>query len=230
MIRPRTPEAGPTAELLNSLTERSWEILNDHPVNRRRRAAGKDHGNSIWLWSPGRRPTMWTYAERYGVRGAVISAVDLIRGIGVYAGLEILKVQGATGLYDTNYEGKAQACLDALARVDFCYVHVEAPDEAGHEGDLALKIKTIEDLDHRLVAKILAGLDERGRQAVVAILPDHPTPVEKRIHVRDAVPVAIWDPRKPADAVQRFDEASCAGGSLGLMHGDQFIRGVFDQR
>lgn len=227
MIRAKTPEAGPTADLLNDLTRRSWEILRDHPVNQRRRAAGKDPGNSIWLWSPGRRPTMWTYAERYGVRGAVISAVDLIRGIGVYAGLEILKVEGATGLFDTNYEGKAQACLDALERVDFCYVHVEAPDEAGHEGNLELKIRTIEDLDRRLVGRILEGLEQRGMEAVLAVLPDHPTPVEKRTHVRDAVPVAIYDPRQRPDAVDRFDESSCAEGSLGLLHGDDFIRAVF---
>lgn len=227
MIQPATPAAAPTAALLNELTRKSWAILKDHPVNRRRRAAGKDPGNSIWLWSPGRRPTMWTYAERFGVTGAIISAVDLLRGIGVYAGLEILKVEGATGLYNTNYEGKAAAALDALERVDFVYVHVEAPDEAGHEGNLELKLQTIEDLDRRLVGPLLAGLEARGIEAVVAVLPDHPTPVELRIHVRDAVPFAIWDPRQPPDGVRQFDEASCAAGGLGLIKGDHFIRAVF---
>jgi len=225
MIRPKVPEAKATADLLNDLTRRSWEILKDHPVNQRRRAAGKDPGNSIWLWSPGMRPKMWTFRERFGVTGAVISAVDLIRGIGVYAGLEIIKVPGATGLHDTNYEGKADAALDALKRVDFVYVHVEAPDEAGHEGNLDLKIKTIEDLDARLVGRILDGLEKT--EAVVAVLPDHPTPVEQRIHVRDAVPFVIRDPRQQADSVQCYDEISCAAGGFGTVRGDKFIRAVF---
>lgn len=224
LIRPKVPEAAATANLLNDLTRRSWPILKEHPVNRRRRAAGKDSADSIWLWSPGRRPKMWTFRERFGVSGAVISAVDLIRGIGVYAGLEPIRVPGATGLYNTNYEGKADAALEALRRVDFVYVHVEAPDEAGHDGNLELKIKTIEDLDARLVGRLLAGLDLNG--TVVAVLPDHPTPVEKRIHVRDAVPFAIRAPGQSPDAVQRFDEPSCAQGSFGTIHGDAFIRAV----
>lgn len=228
LIQPKVPEAAETADLLNRAIRRSWEILSDHPVNVKRRTNGKDPGNSIWLWSPGRRPKMWTFRERFGVSGAVISAVDLIRGIGVYAGLEVIKVPGATGLYDTNYEGKADACLEALNRHDFCYVHVEAPDEAGHDGNLELKIRTIEDLDKRLLGRILDGLDRSGTQAVVGILPDHPTPVEKRIHVKDPVPFAIRDPRRKADAVQQYDEFSCAQGGLGLLHGDGFIRAVFD--
>jgi len=227
LIRAKVPEAEPTARLLNDLIRRSWPVLKNHPINRERRAAGKDEANSIWLWSPGKRPRMWTFQERYGIDGAVISAVDLIRGIGVYAGLEVLHVPGATGLHDTNYEGKADACLAALERHDFVYVHVEAPDEAGHEGDLTLKIKTIEDLDARLIGRVLAGLAQRGTEAVVAVLPDHPTPVEKRVHVRDAVPVAIWDPRQTPDSVDRYDEAACAAGSLGTLRGDEFMRLLF---
>jgi 2,3-bisphosphoglycerate-independent phosphoglycerate mutase len=168
---------------------------------------------------------MWTFPERFGVTGSVISAVDLIRGIGVYAGLQIIKVPGATGLWNTNYEGKADAALAALHDRDFVYVHVEAPDEAGHEGDLDLKIRTIEDLDARLIGRVLTGVDLA--ETVIAVLPDHPTPVEKRIHVRDAVPVTIRDPRQPADTVTRYDEVSCASGSLGTLHGDAFIRAVF---
>lgn len=225
LIRAQVPAAQPTADRLNDLTRRSWSLLKDHPVNQRRRAAGKDPANSIWLWSPGKRPQMWTFQERFGVTGAVISAVDLIRGIGVYAGLQILKVPGATGLWNTNYEGKADAALAALRQFDFVYVHVEAPDEAGHEGDLDLKIRTIEDLDARLIGRILAGVE--GANTVVAVLPDHPTPVEKRIHVRDAVPVAIRDPRQPADQVTSYDEVACAAGALGTLHGDAFIRAVF---
>jgi 2,3-bisphosphoglycerate-independent phosphoglycerate mutase len=227
LIRAKVSEAQATADLLNDLTRRSWAILKDHPVNARRRAAGKDPANSIWLWSPGKRPKMWTFQERFGVSGAVISAVDLIRGIGVYAGLEVLKVPGATGLSDTNYEGKADACLAALKRVDFCYVHVEAPDEAGHDGNLELKIRTIEDLDARLIGRILAGIDPK--ETVVAVLPDHPTPVELRIHVRDAVPFAIRDPRRAADGVEHFDEASCVSGGFGVVHGDEFIRAFFQK-
>lgn len=227
MIRAKKPEAEETARVLNEITRRSWQILENHPVNQKRRAAGKDPGNSIWLWSPGVRPEMWTYKDRFGISGAVISAVDLIKGLGVYAGLEVLNVPGATGLWDTNYEGKADYCLDALERHDFVYVHVEAPDEAGHEGNLELKKRTVEDLDARLISRVIEGLEKRGIEAVLAVLPDHPTPVEKRIHVRDPVPFAIWDPRQPADSVQAYDEVSCADGVFGIVEGDAFIRAFF---
>jgi 2,3-bisphosphoglycerate-independent phosphoglycerate mutase len=227
MIQAQGTQAQDTANLLNDLTRRSWDILKDHPVNQKRREEGKDEASSVWFWSPGYRPTMWTFKEQFGVRGAVISAVDLIRGIGVYAGLEVIKVEGATGLFDTNYEGKADACLEALERVDFVYVHVEAPDEAGHEGDLDLKIKTIEDLDKRLVSRVLSGLEERKIEAVIGVLPDHATPVDLKIHVRDPVPFAILDPRKEPDDVKRYDEVSCAEGSMGMIAGDSFIRAIF---
>ncbi len=226
MIRARTSAAEPTAKLLNDLTRKSQAIFEHHPVNARRRAAGLDPGNSIWLWSPGRRPSMWTFGERFGISGAVISAVDLIRGIGRLAGLEVIIVPGATGLYDTNYEGKADAALAALDRHDFVYVHVEAPDEAGHEGNLELKIRTIEDLDRRLVGRILENLDRRGIEANVAILPDHPTPVEKRTHVRAPVPFALMGPTLIPDAVDRYDEDACARGGFGTLTGDAFIRAV----
>ncbi|MBX3729912.1 MAG: cofactor-independent phosphoglycerate mutase [Candidatus Sumerlaeia bacterium] len=226
-IRAKKPEAEESARVLNELTALSQEILRDHPVNRARRAAGKDPGNSIWLWSPGRKPKMWTYAERFGVTGGVISAVDLIFGIGVYAGLEKVEVPGATGLADTNYEGKADACLRVLREKDFCYLHVEAPDEAGHEGNLELKIRTIEDFDRRCIGRVLEGLEAAGEPFVCAVLPDHPTPVEKRIHTREPIPVAIRDPRHPADDVQVYDEVSCRTGALGLFEGDAFIRSFF---
>ncbi|MCF7669022.1 MAG: cofactor-independent phosphoglycerate mutase [Verrucomicrobia bacterium] len=227
MIKPSTPEAESTARRLNEITRRSQEVLERHSINLARIKRGKDPANSIWLWSPGRKPKMWTFKERFDISGAVISAVDLVRGIGVYAGLEVIRIPGVTGLYDTNYEGKAEACLEAIERHDFCYVHVEAPDEAGHEGDLELKIKTIEDLDARLVRIVLDGVRRMPEPVVVAVLPDHPTPVEKRVHVRDPVPFAILDPGKQPDTVENFDESSCASGGLGLMHGDEFIRAVF---
>jgi 2,3-bisphosphoglycerate-independent phosphoglycerate mutase len=235
MIRPLDSAAGEssareTADLLNQYTRLSWVLFRDHPVNVARRNQGKDPATSIWLWSPGRRPSMMTFGERFGVSGAVISAVDLVRGIGVYAGFKKILVPGATGLYDTNYEGKANACLEALKEVDFVYVHVEAPDEAGHEGNLELKVRTIEDLDQRLVRIFLEGIEKEGIPATLAVLPDHLTPVETRTHVRGAVPFAIWDKTSPrTDTVMRFDEESCREGSYGEIHGDEFIRSVLGQ-
>ena len=218
------PGAVATAARLCELTDRAAMILATHPVNARRRSAGKDAADSIWTWSPGRRPTMRTMRERFGVTGAVISAVDLLRGLGRYAGLDVIEVPGATGLWDTNYEGKAAAALDALADHDFVYVHVEATDEAGHARDLDLKVRCIEMLDDRLVRHILDGVKARGIGAVVSVLPDHPTPVETGAHAGDPVPVAVWDPRAAADAVAGYDEAQAAQGSLGVLHGDRFIR------
>ncbi len=215
-----------TAKRLVELYRRAVPILENHPVNKERRAAGKDEANVIWTWSPGRRPTMKTLRELYGVRGAVISAVDLVMGLGVYAGMDLIRVPGATGLHDTNYEGKAEAGLDALADHDFVYLHVEATDEAAHARDLDLKIKCIEYLDQRLVRLILTGLESRGIEATVAILPDHPTPVESGQHGRDPVPVAIRRPGETPDATERYDEEQAARGALGLMVGDEFMRRV----
>jgi 2,3-bisphosphoglycerate-independent phosphoglycerate mutase len=226
MVKPRIPGAEPTAQLLNDLILRSHEILTSHPVNQKRKAAGKDLANYIWPWSPGRKPLMKTLKELYGVSGAVISAVDLINGTGVYAGLDVIPVPGATGLWDTNYEGKADATVDALKDHDFVYCHVEATDEAGHSKDLELKVKTIEFLDQRLVARIMKQLEAKGIEAVVAVLPDHATPVEQGNHTKDQVPVAIFDPRQKADGVRVYDEESVKTGSLGLMHGNEFIKRV----
>jgi 2,3-bisphosphoglycerate-independent phosphoglycerate mutase len=222
--RPLEPGAAPTAQRLNDLYERALPILERHPVNAARRAAGKDEANAIWTWSPGRRQPLETLKARYGVRGAVISAVDLIMGLGVCVGMDLIKVPGATGLYDTNYEGKAQACLDALEDHDLVYVHVEATDEAGHARDLDLKIRCIEYLDQRLVRLILEGLDARGMRAAIAVLPDHPTPVATGQHGRDPVPVAILRPGDAPDSTERYDEFEAARGSLGMMVGDQFMR------
>jgi len=215
-----------TAARLTDLYERSLPILAAHPVNGARRKAGKDEANSIWTWSPGERPAMPTLKERFGITAAVISAVDLVKGLGVYAGMDVIEVPGATGLHDTNYEGKAQACLDALADHDLVYVHVEASDEAAHARDLELKIACIEYLDDRLVRHILAGLESRGIEAAVAVLPDHPTPVATGNHGRDPVPVAIRRPGETPDATERFDEEAVRQGALGLMEGEAFMRRV----
>jgi 2,3-bisphosphoglycerate-independent phosphoglycerate mutase len=167
---------------------------------------------------------METMQKLFGVSGAVISAVDLVMGLGYYAGMNMIRVPGATGLEDTNYEGKAHACLEALKDHDLVYVHVEATDEAGHSRDLEQKIRCIEHLDQRLVRIILEGIEERGIEAAVAVLPDHPTPVETGAHAKDPVPVAIVRPGVEPDAVEGFDEVQVKTGALGMLEGDQFIK------
>lgn len=206
-----------TADLINDLILKSQEIL-----------LHTDNGTlSIWPWGGGYRPNMKKLADIYPQikSGAVISAVDLIRGIGHYAGLEIIKVEGATGLADTNYEGKAQAALDALRTHDFVYLHVEASDEAGHDGDLALKLKTIESLDARLVRPIIEEVKSWHDMPVsIALLPDHPTPVEVRTHVNEPVPFAIWHQGIEPDTVQAYDEMSCADGAYGMLKLGEFMQ------
>lgn len=225
LVKAEVPEAQATADLLNELILRSQELLKTHPVNLRRQAEGKDMANSIWPWSPGYRPAMRTLKEMYGFEwGAVISAVDLIRGIGVYAGLKVIHVEGATGLYDTNYEGKAQAALEALKENDFVYLHIEASDEAGHEGDVALKIKTIENLDRRAVGPIYEAVKQWDEPVAIAVLPDHPTPCAVRTHTNQPVPFLIWKPGATPDAVTRFDEFAVAEGKYGVLEKDQFIK------
>jgi len=229
LIKPETEEAAGTAALLNDLILRSQEILKDHPVNRKRIAAGKDPANSIWPWSPGYRPAMQTMQQLYGFeKGAVISAVDLIRGIGTYAGLSVIDVEGATGLYDTNYEGKAQAALEALKTNDFVYLHVEASDEAGHEGDVNLKIRTIEDLDNRVIRIVYEELQTWEEPVAIAVLPDHPTPCAIRTHTATPIPFVIYKPGYPADAVTSYDEFTVTNGKYGILEKDQFIRELFN--
>ena len=225
MIKPEAPEAQETADLLNNLILQSQEILKDHPVNLQRIAAGKDPANSIWPWSPGYRPAMQTMQEMYGFKqGSVISAVDLIRGIGVYAGLEVIDVEGATGLYDTNYEGKAHAALEALKTNDFVYLHVEASDEAGHEGDVDLKIRTIENLDKRAIGILFEELQKWDEPVAIAVLPDHPTPWAIRTHTNTPVPFLIYKPGQEPDSVTRFDEFSVLEGKHGILEKDEFIK------
>lgn len=225
MVKPEVPEAQETADLLNGLILESQKILKDHPLNLKRMAAGKDPANSIWPWSAGYRPAMQTMQEMYGFKnGSVISAVDLIRGIGVYAGLKVIDVEGATGLYDTNYEGKAYAALEALKTNDFVYLHVEASDEAGHEGDVPLKIKTIENLDKRAIRIIYEELQKWDEPVAIAVLPDHPTPCATRTHTSVPVPFLIYKPGQTPDSVTRFDEYSVLNGKYDILEKDQFIK------
>ena len=156
--------------------------------------------------------------------------MDLVKGLAIYAGMKPINVPGATGLYDTNYEGKARAALKALEEFDFVYIHVEAPDEAGHEQDLALKIHCIEDLDHRLIQRVLEGIEKKGWETTFAVLPDHPTPIAQGNHTREPVPVAIFSPERQADSVDRYDEESVKAGSLGTLSGSQFIETFFNKK
>ena len=226
MIKAATPDAEPTAQLLNDLILRSQEILAKHPVNLKRIAEGKDPANSIWPWSPGYRPQMQPIDELYPNirRSSVISAVDLIKGIGHYAGMKVIDVEGATGLFDTNYEGKAQAAIDALKTDDFVYLHVEAPDEAGHEGNYTLKNRTVEDLDSRLIGPIYEEVSRWNEPVAIAVLPDHPTPCAHRTHTSDPVPFLIYAPGLDPDSVTAFDEESCSKGDYGYIEGTEFTK------
>jgi 2,3-bisphosphoglycerate-independent phosphoglycerate mutase len=213
-----------TAKLLLDLIHGSRKLLENHPVNLKRKSEGKDPANSIWPWSPGYKPSMKTLKEMFGIRsGAVISAVDLIQGIGVYAGLDVIKVEGATGLYDTNYEGKAQAAAEALKTSDFVYLHIEASDEAGHEGNYDLKLKTIEYLDNRVVKYLVEEISKMDEPVAIAILPDHPTPWKLKTHTRDAVPFLIWYPGIKPDGVMKYDEIAASKGDYGVLESQQFM-------
>ena len=215
-----------TADLLNEMILKSQELLAAHPFNLERKKRGERQANSIWPWSGGYRPSMETLMQQYPQvkSGSVISAVDLIRGIGHYAGLKIVEVEGATGLANTNYEGKAQAAIEALEHDDFVFVHVEASDEAGHDGDLELKLKTIEYLDQRLIAPIYNKVKSWDEPVCIAVLPDHLTPVEMRIHVGQPVPFIIWYRGIEPDDVQQYDEVSCVSGAYGLLKLNEFMQ------
>ena len=221
-VQRMTPQE--TADLLNDLILRSQELLARHPYNVEKAKRGERQANSIWPWAGGYRPHMVPLTETFPQikRGAVITAVDLIRGIGTLAGLRVIDVPGATGLWDTNYEGKAQAAIKALKTDDFVYVHVEASDEAGHDGDLDLKLKTIEYLDSRIVGPVYEAV--KDQQVTIAVLPDHPTPVAHRTHTNEPIPFLIYAPGMEADKVETFDEVACKQGSYGQLEKDEFIK------
>ncbi len=224
LIEALNKNAEATTELLNNLILRSQQLLSVHPINMKRKEMGKDMANSIWPWSPGNKPKMKTFKELYGLSGAVISAVDLLYGIGVYAGFKSVFVEGSTGLYDTNYEGKAKAAVDALKDVDFVYLHIEASDEAGHEGNVDLKVKTIEYLDQRVVKYIVEETSKLQEDVTIALLPDHPTPCILRTHTHDAVPFIIFKPGEEGDEVNEYNEVSVEKGFYGTIKGDEFIK------
>ena len=219
---------GEGAERLLRLMDLSREILMDHPVNVKRRADGRKGPDSIWLWGHGKAPKMETYKERFGLDGAIISAVDLLNGIGVYAGLEVISVPGATGYLDTDFKGKAEYALDALrGGKDFVCVHVEAPDEAGHQGLVDAKVKAIEDFDELTVGTVLAGIGSVG-DARILVTCDHATPVKKKTHTAVKVPFAVLDTASEKTGEgPRFTEADAAASGLVFDSTDEFIEDFF---
>jgi 2,3-bisphosphoglycerate-independent phosphoglycerate mutase len=196
--------------------DRPRAIPEDHPVNRERAAQGKKPATSIWLWGQGRTPAMKPLADRYGIRGGIISAVDLLKGIGVYAGLEVLPVEGATGYTDTNYRGKAEKALAFLRDGDFVFLHVEAPDEMGHEGNIDGKIRAIEDFDREVVGTVLSGVTSLGNFRVM-VLSDHPTPIALKTHSSDPVPFAVLSSVEGENAATGAFYHEAAARDTGLM-------------
>jgi 2,3-bisphosphoglycerate-independent phosphoglycerate mutase len=206
---------------------KSSDVLAKHPVNQKRLEEGKKPANMIWLWGQGTKPQMTPFMEKYGLKGATITGVDLIKGIGTYLGLTNVHVPGATGFYDTDYCGKANYALETLKDHDLVFIHVEAPDEAGHAGDIDEKIKAIERIDHRILGKLLEELPSMGDYAI-AVLPDHPTPIELRTHTSDPIPYAIYSPGCMQDKTEEYNEKtvlnSFKNSSKKLMKGYEFLQ------
>ena len=212
-----------------ALMEKSYEVLKDHPVNQARKARGLRPANSIWLWGEGTRPSIPKFAEAFGLTGTVISAVDLIKGIGIGTGFEVVDVPGATGNIDTNFAGKGQAAIDAFRRGrDYVYVHVEAPDECGHQGDLENKIRAIERIDQDILGPVVAALKQDGEPFSVLVMPDHPTPIATKTHAMDPVPFLIWRSDEKRQGVDHFTEETA--GQTGVFYesgkalGQEFLK------
>lgn len=222
---------GEDSETISDLIEKSMEILETQAVNKKRVAEGKNPGNSIWLWGQGFAPAFTHFSELYGLKGAIISAVDLVKGIGTYAGLDVIEVPGATGYLDTNYIGKAEYAIEALKDHDFVFVHVEAPDEAGHMGDMKAKIQAIEDFDEKVVGTVLKAAMDMDEDVTIMVLPDHPTPVALRTHTSVPIPVAIYrTSEKAPDNADAFDEDSVQKGSLGTVYAADLVRMLIDMK
>jgi len=223
----KNDSAQDTVDAIIDLILKSQELLKDHPVNIKRREAGKSTADMIWPWSAGNTPDMPTLKELYGIEsGVVISAVDLIYGLGAYAGLKGVHVPGSTGLYDTNYEGKAKAAIDALKENQYVFLHIEASDEAGHEGDFVLKTKTLEYLDERVVKYVIEEVEKMDEPVTIALLPDHPTPCALRTHTRDTVPFFIVKPGQTPDEVMEYNEEASKNGKYGTLYGPEFMKAL----
>lgn len=213
-----------------SLMKRSYELLKNHPVNAARVKSGKRPANSLWFWGEGTKPALQNFTERYGVKGAMISAVDLLKGIGKLAGMEVIEVEGATGNYDTDFSGKAEAALAALKKgADFVYIHIEAPDECGHHGDVEHKIYSIEQIDEKVVKRVVEGLREFGEPFSVMVLPDHPTPIKTMTHCSDPVPYLIYRSNEPVIGTAKYDEAHAAASGKFVQSGVDLMKRFLDK-
>jgi len=219
----------PKEPVFRDMMERSFSILNDHPVNLKRAAEGKNKANSAWFWGAGTKPSLQSFREKTGMQGAMISAVDLLKGIAVGAGMNVIEVPGANGSLHTNYEGKAQAAVKAVLEdgCDFVYVHVEAPDEMGHQGSVENKIQAIEALDSRVIAPIKAAMDASGEPYRLLIMPDHPTPIRCRTHTADPVPYILYDSTAQRKAVAQYSEKAAAAAGNYEPQGYKLIDRLF---
>lgn len=219
----------PEDKILRHMQERSYEILKEHPLNLKRKAEGLRPANSFWFWGAGTRPSLASFEEIYHKKGVMISAVDLLKGIAVGAGMDRIIVEGANGGLHTNYEGKAKAAVDALVNkgYDFAYIHVEAPDEMGHQGSTEKKIQAIEYLDERVIRLVKEGLDASGEEYRMLILPDHPTPIKVRTHVAEPVPYLLYDSSAPEDHSWSYNEKEAAESGNRIAHGWDLMRYLF---
>lgn len=220
----------PADPALRTMMEDSYRLLNDHPVNQKRAAEGKNKANSLWFWGAGTKPSISNFMEKTGKRGAMISAVDLLKGIAVGAGMQVVEVPGANGSLHTNYEGKASAAVKAVLEdgCDFAYIHVEAPDEMGHQGSIENKIQAIEFLDSRVVTPVKQALDASGEAYRLLILPDHPTPIRCRTHTADPVPYILYDSTKQRKAVDQYSEKAAKMTGIYEPEGYKLIDKLFD--
>lgn len=219
----------PQDAMLRRMQERSYEILSQHPLNLERKKKGLNPANSFWFWGAGTRPALDSFEEKYHKRGVMISAVDLLKGIAVGAGMDNIVVEGANGGLHTNYEGKARAAVKALTEggYDFAYIHVEAPDEMGHQGSVERKIQAIENLDQRVIRLVREGMDASGEAYRLMVLPDHPTPIRVRTHTSDPVPYLLYDSTAPGDHDWHYNEAEAAGSRNVLEEGWHLMNRLF---
>ena len=227
-IRDHLPK-GPLGEKYLDMMKRSAELLRSHPINKARIAAGKRPANSVWFWGEGTKPSLENFQTKFGKKGGVISAVDLVKGIGILAGMKIIDVPGATGNYDTNFAGKAQCALnELLGGLDFVYIHMEAPDECGHQGDIAHKVYSIEQIDEKVVKRLAEGLKAANEDFRILLCPDHPTPIAVRTHVSDPVPYLLYDSRKAVGGSDSYDEESAKNTGVFVEKGWQLMKKLLE--
>ena len=223
------PEGDGDSTIL-SIMKKSYELLLDHPINKDRIARGLNPANSLWVWGEGTKPKLSYFEDKYGIKGTMISAVDLLKGIGTGAKMDVLEVEGATGTVETNFDGKADAAIDALKNgTDFVYIHMEAPDECGHHGDLEGKTKSIELIDEKVVGPVVEYLKSTGEDFKILVTPDHPTPIALKTHVRDAIPFLIYDSRKDTKLNLSYDEENAKSTKLYIEPGYKLMEKLLDK-